>query len=381
MSADAARIAVIRPDRQLEVLDRNHLRAWGTGAVQGVVWAGWGAESTEDQALYSWPTWDPDGRRVATFRSPSRGQGAELVVIHEGGVRTDVLLQLGDRVPIYTQWAPGGETLAVLFQEGQRLGLCTLDPATGLETPLLKGSPLFFTWVDPDHIAVFVGHSEDDARIGLLDVRSHELDLFPGQPGNFCAPVQVRGRTAYVAHRSGRVSVWLADRAAARELEPIDGLAALLAEPRGDRLARAIAPDERSPYRDLSLLDTRTGEATTIDDRPITAFFWSPTGDHLVLASTDARSGVVTFTSLAPDSGVEHHLGDIRPTRDLRFYLRFFEQFAQSHPLIDPRGKALLVPGELDRAGDLSGMWRIPLDGAPPERLGDGLLGVWGPPT
>lgn len=380
MSADAARIAVIRPDRQLEVLDRSHERAWGTGGVPGLVWAGWGDASAPEKALYSWPTWDPDGRRLASFRAPTRGAGAELVVLHDGGVRTDVLLQLGDRIPIYAQWAPGGQTIAVLYQEGQRLGLCAVEPDGGTETHLVRGSPLFFTWADAEHIALFVGQASDKARMGLLDIRSHELDLFPGEPGNFCAPVQVAGRTAYVAHRTGRVSVWLADRSAARELEQVDGLVALLADPRGNRLARAVAPDERSPYRRLGLLDTRTGEATELDDRPMTAFFWSPTGDHLVLASTDAQSGVVTFTAFEIATGAEQHLGDVRPTRDLRFYLRFFEQFAQSHPLIDPQGRALLVPGELDRAGNLSGIWRIPLSGGPPERLGDGLLGVWGPP-
>jgi hypothetical protein len=69
------------------------------------------------------------------------------------------------------------------------------------------------------------------------------------------------------------------------------------------------------------------------------------------------------------------------PTRDLGFYLRFFEQYAQSHPLVDPDGRFLLLAGTFaDNDGDNTPhLWRIGLDDGSAEQLGEGLFGVWGP--
>ncbi len=375
MSADVAPLAVIRPDRHLEILDPAHRPAWTTAPDPTLVW---GPHTMVDRGMYAWPTWSPDGTRIATFRTPRGRTGAELVLLHDGGVRADVLLYFYQRIPIYAQWSPDGATLAALYQDGDQLGLCAVDPHSGDELPLVHGSPLFFTWADANHVAVFVAERARDAEIGLLDARTREFDPFPGRPGNFCAPVVVDGRVAYVAHRAGRLGLWVADREAARDIEEVSGLVAILPDPRGGRVARALAPDDRSPYRNLALVDTATGEVTPVDDGPCTAFLWSPTGEHLVVARSQP-SGAVRFHSLRLLDGLDVPLGEVRPTRDLRFYLRYFEQFAQSHPLLDPAGRALVVPGELDRAGNTAGLWRLPLDGAPPERLGDGLLGVWGP--
>lgn len=377
---DAAAIAVIRPDRQLEVLDADHRVRWRTGPTPGLLWApGWGSGREPEGVLYSWPAWEPSGRRLACFRAAPQGGSAELVLLYDGGFRTDVLLQLDDRVPIYAQWSPDGARVAVLFQEGQRLGLSVTDPEDGATTELAQGSPLFFTWADATHVAAFVGDPEGRSRIGLFPADGGEPVPFAGTPGNFCAPVRVAGKVAYVAHDDGVLSLWLGDREGARRVVGVRGLAAMLPDPTGTRLAVALAPDDRSPYRDLHLLDVATGERLDVVDRPITAFLWSPAGDRLVLASTDPKSGSVAFRVHGLD-GTSVALGEVRPSRDLRFYLRFFEQFAQSHPLIDPAGTALLVPGGLDRRGGALGLWRLPLDGGEPEQLGEGVLGVWGPP-
>jgi hypothetical protein len=129
------------------------------------------------------------------------------------------------------------------------------------------------------------------------------------------------------------------------------------------------------------VLDLQTGEARQIDDQPCTAFFWTPDGHGIVIARTDIGSGIVSWELHRLADGERVHLGDMRPTRDLRFYLRFFEQFAQSHPLVDAGSQSLLVTGELERAGNAAGVWRLPLDGTKPDRVGDGLIAVWGPPS
>ena len=69
------------------------------------------------------------------------------------------------------------------------------------------------------------------------------------------------------------------------------------------------------------------------------------------------------------------------PSRDLRFYLRFFEQYCLSHPIVDPAGKAMLIPGirESDSSQSISQIWEVPLDGSEAQVLDEGVFGVYGP--
>ena len=374
-------IAVIRGDRRLELLDRAGRARWDTGSSSELMWGTWGSTNGDSSpSLYSWPTWDPSGTRIACFRAGPEGAGPELVVQHADGVRSTVLVQFEDRIPIYAQWSPDGQSMAILSQADNRLCLSVVDGSGGPEKRIARGSPLFFTWADTQDVAAFVG-GEPRARMTLIDASSGQMTVLPGQPGNFCAPIRVGGRTAYIARMEGRVSLWVADRSAAHEIERMDGLVAMLADPTGQRLAIATADDERSPYRDLCILTLDGPHTASLDPNGCTAFWWTPDGHGLVIARTDPRSGVVTWEHVEIRTGLSTHLCELRPTRDMRFYLRFFEQFAQSHPLVDPSGRFLLVAGELEHAGNQSGIWRLPLDGSKPERLGDGFLAVWGPAT
>ncbi|NCG18541.1 MAG: hypothetical protein GWP91_05970 [Rhodobacterales bacterium] len=373
-----ANMAIIRPDRRLHLLGANGKSLFQTGpADPTLLYASWTGPE-QDLGLYSWPTWSPDGTQVACFRVPRQGQTPELIVHTSDGVLSQILAQFDDRIPIYCQWSPDGKSLALLCQVEERLALSRISLATGVEHPLLKGSPLFFTWADCDHIACFVGETNNRVRMALLNIRTRAMELLPGQPGNFCTPVVLGDKVAYVAHREGGLSVWMANQHEARRLMSIHGLAALMPSPNQKLLAVATAENERSSYRKLRILDLETLAFTSMNVPACEAFFWTPDGEALLVAEMDRRSGVVAWSRVTLDGEV-NHLGDIKPSRDLRFYLRFFEQFATSHPIISPDGKSLLLPGELDRTGNESGLWRIPLDGAPPVRVGEGLLGIWGP--
>jgi len=71
----------------------------------------------------------------------------------------------------------------------------------------------------------------------------------------------------------------------------------------------------------------------------------------------------------------------VRPTRDLSFYLRFFEQYCISHPIVAPDGSAMLVPGARveDDEDALPSIYEVPLDGGPVQELDEGVFAVYGP--
>jgi Tol biopolymer transport system component len=133
----SAPIAYLDAARQLVVID-------GSGAVRplgagGVLWASWRRQEHED--IHSWPTWSPDGRTVAAFRIAREGGDSRVVLCVPGSVSEVEGASIGDRMPIYLQWSPDGQRLAVLSQGGDELVLEEMGAARPDRLrPLLRGS-------------------------------------------------------------------------------------------------------------------------------------------------------------------------------------------------------------------------------------------------
>jgi hypothetical protein len=256
----------------------------------------------------------------------------------------------------------------------------------GREAVLAEGSPLFFTWAGAKRLAAFVGSGRFGGRITLLDSSMTAADVvLPGAPGNFCAPVWLRERVLYVAHVQGKTKMVAGEdgNAFLSEIESVEGLVALVASPDGRKIARAIAPDgDGTPYRHIAIVDVDTWEVRPLIERACLAFAWSPVGDALVVARVDTDRNLLEWSKVDSD-GTVHHLIDMYPTRDLGFYLRFFEQYAQSHSIIDPTGQYLLLAGGIagrDTPKGTPKLWQISLTNGRAEEVGQGLFAVYGPP-
>ena len=375
-------IAVVDDQRRIVVMDEHgeiHRRLFD----DALLWGSWAQHSDPD--VHSWPAWSPDGTRIAAFRIARDGHFSRVWVTDLQGEASAEVAAMGNRVPIYLQWSLEGTRLAVLSQDDQQLVLQQADPDGAQEDlELLRGSPLFFTWLPGEQIAAFVGEGPPEQPTMTVLGSDHSRRELPGSPGNFCAPVRLARGVAYVAHRHDRIVIMTASSDGARiaELEEVIGLVAVIASPDGKRLARAMSPDGTgSPYRDLSVLDVDTAEVTPLTDMPCEAFLWLPDGAGLVVASRNDRSKEVTWTRVALD-GTTEELIQLVPTRDTRVYLRFFEQYSPSHPIVDPAGRWLLVCGTRPGSADSPPrVWRVPLDGGDPEDLGQGLFATFPPPA
>jgi dipeptidyl aminopeptidase/acylaminoacyl peptidase len=386
-----ARVALVDPQRQIVVLRPDGRRQTLTApAPSPVIWGDWSAKAAETSA-WSWPTWSPDGSRLACFRiANGNGRGAHVMDLGVTRGGDAELMSLGRRLPIYLQWAPGGRSLAVLSQREDRLVLSLAWPDdVGREVVLAESSPLFFTWAGPSRVAAYLGAGETPGgRMALLDVRGTSETVLPGTPGNFCAPVWIptnsTGSVVYVSASHGRTQVVRAhdESSTAEPLETVDGLVALVAGPDGRRIARGVAPDgDATPYKDLAILDALTGEVRGLSVEPCLAFLWSPTGDALVVARVDTARNLITWSRLDLADGRSEKLVDLYPTRDLGFYLRFFEQYGPSHPLVDPTGSHLLLAGTVPgrNTTDQPRVWRVGLRDGSVEELGEGLFAVYSP--
>jgi hypothetical protein len=368
--------------RQLVTVDAAGSRRCLTGD-DSVIWASWGRFEPAD--VHSWPTWSPDGRRLAAFRISREGGEARPIVFEASGMSSTEGAALGGRLPIYLQWSHESEALAILSQDDSELVLERIDPDDPEQTrPLLRGSPLFFSWLDLGRVAAFVGEKRGPSMV-VLASSGERVDL-PGTPGNFCAPVQVGEELVYVAHHRGRVTILVGrpQGTGTRELEIVDGLVALVGSPDGRCLARAVAPDgDGSCYRDLRLLDTRTGETRAVSDADCVAFFWAR--DKLIVARRRPQKGTIAWMQVSPDTGEEELIAELQPSRDLRFWLRFFEQYALSHPIVDRDATRLVLSGTLLGRGrkrkddDVPRVWVVPLGGGAPEEVDIGPFATFEP--
>jgi len=370
--------------RQVHVIDRLG-RRHPLSSDQRILWASW-EDATPKGGSYLWPTWSPDGRYIATFcHFPTGAEMPRVTVFEVGGVVDTELLRLDHRLPIYLHWSPDGQWLAVMSQDGSQLFLSTARLAhVGHEVRLAQGSPLFFTWLDDGRLAAFVG----DGRTGellLLDPEGVTSPVvLPGTPGNFCAPVWSGERLYYVTWEKGRTSIVAADVETGQvdELEEVVGLVGLVASPDGRFVARALAPGgDGTPYRHLAVFDTSTGKNLPIADHECLAFFWIPGADALLVSRVDMEQNVLRWDVLGLDGNLVP-IAETHPTRDMGFYLRFFEQYSQSHPLVDPTGRWVLLSGGLVGHGGSDStphLWLVPLGGGEPHSLGYGLFGAWGP--
>jgi Tol biopolymer transport system component len=121
-------------------------------------------------------------------------------------------------------------------------------------------------------------------------------------------------------------------------------------------------------------------------DEPCLAWFWSPTGTFIVYAQVDRVGNCLRWFRVWVSGGTPEPLGSFWPTRDILFYLHFFDQFVSSHPLISADGRYMVWPGypAADGQADLSGPPQIYLkDLHDPERparsIMEGAFAVFAP--
>ncbi len=389
----ATRVATMGVDHQIHLVDTHgHGRRPLTLPKVPSALARWG--SYAGAGVSSWPCWSPDGRWIACFQAQDEEQPANVVAAVEvDGVEERELIELDGRSPLYCRWHPGGRMLAVLTQSGRdlELGVCDLDQLGGMRT-VQRGVPLFFAWAPEGRRLLMHAGDEEGGRSRLLLLNLDD-DLapapLPDAPGSFCAPVYAGGRPVYVSHHLDRswVSVARRDGRRAEALAAFDGLLAVLPDPKGGRVVVGSAPrGEGTAYDGLWLVPLDGGPVERLTDDPCMAFFWDPTGGRLICASVDFMASCLRWRLLDLQTRQMRELSLFWPSRELLFYLHFFEQFADSHRLISADGRTLVYASyAASEQGTPDGarchVLALDLDDPDPQPrvLGEGSFGVCAP--
>lgn len=311
-----------------------------------------------DADAWSWPVFSPDGAWIAAIAVSARDDAsgpARVVTTSVDGLRQTEWAELPEAVPLYVQWHPSGQALSVLSQVDEDLRLEVVHAERlGVLREIAQGVPLFFNW-RPDGRRVWVHHGVRRgarATVALLvrdPLGSAEDELLPRTPGSFCAPVFVDGQPVAAVRGAAGVSEVVAFDAAGdtRVLTERSGLLALVAGPGTLLGVTASADGEGAAYTGIDMVDLADDPPAPVrvSEGKLLAFVWTPDGSALVVFRVDAEGNCMSALHIDRATGAESLLGTFWPTRDLFFYLHFFEQFVSSHPLVSADGRWLTWAG------------------------------------
>ena len=335
--------------------------------------------ATPQQAAF--PTWSPDGGRVA-YGTLAAGAARVDVADAQGGSVRSVYASPSD-APIYLSWDPSGRVLAMLAVDRDGLALHLIDVASASSRLFARGSPFYWSWSRAgDRLLVHRDVLGVGALVGFTGLVDFEVPEPLPDPGVFQSPALAPSERflAYATLAGGDVrrvvvapaggaagSASSADETITREV-PHHGQAAFAWHPRLDVLAiqRGVA----GGYGALSLLDAVTGDLEVVVENGSLAFFWSPDGGSIAFltlrfalpgfegerrvrtaAAPEASRARLAINVLDVATGLVREIADFVPTAlFVEQFLPFFDQYARSHRVWSPRSDALVFSA-LDDAG------------------------------
>lgn len=364
--------------------------------------SGEGPRPSDQQMLHNWPTWSPNGTRLAFFRFEVVGgevrRSSVRSVAADGSDPRDLYVGAAGTAPIYMAWSPDSRRLAILVQEDNRLHLRVADADGRDARAVCRGAPLYFTWrADSQALVVHVGPEEGGAgpsRILWIDVPANsaeEIHLPRHAAASHRAPVwsAVMNSVLFAVGGEGYPVEIVAQSSTNESPVPIVRAGAgpaFLPSPVGRRLAYTSRAGTESPlYEGLWVFEPGQ-EPRRLISEPLLAFFWCPDGERVVWATGDVGNRTVGLAMLHVATGRQSELGFLRPTRDAWLLFSHFDQYAQSVALISADGSEILLStsqAQERRNGSVPTVRRVlvrRLDDAAQEKvIASGRLAFWRP--
>lgn len=362
---------------------------------------------TTDGRGYRFPTWSPDGSRLAFIGRNDQNSSA-LYVSPTAYSQPTIIFNEPDSPPFYLYWSPDSQAVSFLTQEADGLKMRLADVAQpGAVRVLGEGAPFYWAWSPhSDRLVMHVGGSRalsDEAHVSLLDNRRDadrlELELAPGR---FQAPAwSADGRNLYyiAEDEQGGESIFKADAVtlAHQPIASLAGFAHMVLSPDNRHVAYLqFGPGSRPPFGQAYLVGADGQEPTELTPSPVASIYWSPDGSKLALLTlTRPNDGptAAKIDGLAAPLPQEflmrwwvYHLATaelqpvmtFQPTLNFLQTVPYFDQYHLSLSYWSPDSRYLVVTERLEESDAVGKVWVVDTEGdAAPRKIGDGSLAVW----
>lgn len=349
-----ANVFTIAPDGADSRRLTGNTRAGSKGVMLGRV-------TQQDSIFYTWPTWSPNGKKLAVSQVVSGvgvptvslfildASGKGLDKVYENDPQSNPIIAQG--IPHYMYWSPDSQRLAFIASTPQ--GLTMFIHTLGEETAAIgREGPIYFKW-SQDSQSILI-HARDRLVTAAVPFTDEPLEL-ASMSTIFRAP-DLSGdgaKGAFMSNVGQGFGLLVGDPkspSSFQQVETVGNTSALLWSPAGDSIAVA---DNRSPssrFHDrLRIISADGSSSQTLAEEPILAFFWSPSGEKIAYVAIDARDQGLVWKIVSVHDGTVWELVSFLASPELLAMLTFFDQYAHSHSLWSPDSSHLVFAGALGR--------------------------------
>ncbi len=361
---------------------------------------------TNDGRGYQFPTWAPDGLRLA-FIGPNEKNAPSLYISPTGSSDPVIVFNRRQSAPFYLYWAPDSNSITFLTQETSGLAMRQVDTrAPDANRTLAQGTPFYWVWSpESDKMLLHVGGSQaasDKAHISLLenhkDAERIQLDL---APGGFQAPVWSSdgNHIFYIAaNNEGGESIYKTDAKTLEQtlVSDLDEFAYMVLSPDNQHIAYLQLEGKLPPpFGQAYLVDTDGNNHKPLMETPVASMYWSPDGTKLALLGlklADDGPTAQRINGLAAPLPQEETLlrwwiynveteeleplVSFHPTPSFLQTVPYFDQYHLSLTFWSPDSRYFVITKDDSHKG--AAVWVVDTAGEDkPRQVGEGTLAVW----